>query len=167
MARGKVTASCEDMFVVAERDITTIAKTIEKFGLKDGNLNIKIVEDANLAVEKFLKGYLLKNNIEVLKIHELDTLHKMAFNNDTKFDNIKNECLLLNDYGSEVKYDPSLEVKEDTVEKVVEALSNVYNFSEIKTIRDELRKNNNDYPQKEYNLSEIINNYNNKNKKTY
>jgi hypothetical protein len=71
MARGKVTASFGDMFIVAERDVITIAKTIDKFGLNDEHLNIKI-------------------------------------------------------------------------------------------IRDELRKNNNDYPQKEYNLSEIINIYNNK-----
>jgi len=158
MARGKVTASCDDLFIVAERDIITIAKTIDKFGLKDEHLNIKIVEDANLAAEKFLKGYLIKNNIEVLKIHELDLLFKMAFDNNNNFKNIKEDCALLDEYGVEVKYDPTIEIKEDVADKAVRALENIYNFAEIKHIRDELRNNNNDYPQKEYNLSDVINN---------
>jgi len=124
MARGKVTASFEDMFIVAERDVITIAKTINKFGLNDEHLNIKIVEDANLAAEKYLKGYLIKNNIEVLKIHELDLLHEMAFDNNNIFKNIKNDCVLLNDYGAEVKYDPLIEVKENMAKEAVNALGN-------------------------------------------
>jgi len=106
MARGKVTSSYKDMFIVGERDIAFIAKQLNNFGLKDTIINIKIVENSNLAVEKFLKGYLLHNNIEVFKIHELDVLHLDAFKHNNTFDKIKSDCDLLDKYGAGVKYDP-------------------------------------------------------------
>jgi len=166
MARGKVMASYKDMFIVGERDVAFIAKQLNNFGLKDKIVNIKIVENSNLAVEKFLKGYLLNNNIEVFKIHELDVLHLDAFKHNNTFEKIKSDCDLLDKYGAGVKYDPTLEIEELKAEKAVKSLENIYNFPEIKKIRDDLRNSDINYPQEEYNLTDIINNYNNKYKTT-
>jgi len=94
MAREKVTASYKDMFVVGERDVAFIAKLLCGFGLKDTIINNKIVENANLAVEKFLKGYLLHNNIDVFKIHNLDVLHLDALKHNNAFDKINSDCNL-------------------------------------------------------------------------
>jgi hypothetical protein len=54
MARGKVTESYSDMFIVGERDVAAIIKIADKFGYNDGVMNIDIVTHANFAVEKFL-----------------------------------------------------------------------------------------------------------------
>jgi len=114
MARGKVTESYSDMFIVGERDISVIAKTIEKFGFNDGDMNIEIVSHANLAVEKFLKG-------------------------------------------SGLKYDPNLSINGSVASDSVKLLENIYNFEEIKNIRDELRSTNKKYPQEENLLTKILN----------
>jgi len=149
MARGKVTESYSDMFIVGERDISVIAKMIDKFGFNDGDMNTEIVSHANLAVEKFLKGYLIKNNIDVSKIHELDLLSTMAFEKNANFKTILDDCDKLNIYGSGVKYDPNLSINESIASDSVKLLENIYNFEEIKKIRDELRNTNKKYPQEE------------------
>jgi len=150
MARGKVTESYSDMFIVGERDVAAIKKIVDKFGYNDGVMNIDIVTHANFAVEKFLKGYLIKNNIEVEKTHELDLLYGMAYENNNIFKEIKKECEILDMYGSGVKYDPKLNVNEFVANESVKSLEKIYNFIEIKKIRDELRSTNNKYPQEEY-----------------
>jgi HEPN domain-containing protein len=119
MARGKVTESYSDMFIIGERDIAAIVKIVDKFGYNDGVMNIDIVSHANLAVEKFLKGYLIKNNIDVEKTHDLDLLSTMASDS-------------------------------------VKLLENIYNFEEIKNIRDELRNTNKKYPQEENLLKKVM-----------
>ena len=158
MARGKVTESYNDMFVVGERDIDAIIKIVDKFGYNDGTMNIEIVSHANLAVEKFLKGYLIKNNIDVTKIHELDLLSTMAFEKNADFKTILEDCDKLNIFGSGVKYDPNLRVNEAIANESVKLLEKIYNFKEIKSIREELRNTNKKYPQEEYLLTNIIKN---------
>jgi HEPN domain-containing protein len=156
MARGKVTESYSDMFIVGERDIAAIVKIADKFGYNDGVMNIDIVSHANLAVEKFLKGYLFKNNIDVEKTHDLDFLSTMAFEKNANLKTILDDCDKLNIYGSGVKYDPNLNVNESIASDSVKLLENIYNFEEIKKIRDELRNTNKKYPQEENLLKKVI-----------
>jgi len=157
MARGKVDAAFNEMFIVGERDVSTIAKIIDKFGFNDGEMNTVIVSHSNLAVEKFLKGYLIKNGVEVPKIHKLDLLYDMAYDKNNVFKNIQNECDDLNDYGAEVKYDPKIQIDENVAKKAVEMLFSVYNFDEIKKIREELKHTDKNYPQNDCPLADVIN----------
>lgn len=157
MARSKVTESYSDMFIVGERDISFIAKVMDKFGFNDGDMNIEIVSHANLAVEKFLKGYLIKNNIEVTKIHDLDLLINMALEKNNKFKIILDDCDKLNYYGSGVKYDPNLSVNATIALDAVKILGNIYNFEEIKNIREELINTNKKYPQDSNLLNKALN----------
>ena len=157
MGKGKVSESGKDMFIVGERDMAFIATQLENFGFKNNLVNIKVVESSNQAVEKFLKGYLLYNNIGVFKIHDLSDLCSDALKHNNNFSQIESDCDLLNKYGANVKYDPTLEIKALKAEKAVKALENVYNFPEIKKIRDDLRNYDINYPQEEYNFIDIIN----------
>ena len=125
MAKSKVTESYSDMFIVGERDIAAIVRIVDKFGYNDGVMNIDIVSHANLAVEKFLKGYLIKNNIEVEKTHDLDLLSTMAFDKNANFKTILDDCDKLNIYGSGVKYDPNLSVNESIASDSVKLLENI------------------------------------------
>ena len=156
MARGKVTESYNDMFAAGERDVSTIIKIVTKFDYNDSDMNIDIVSHANNAVEKFLKGYLIKNNIEVTKIHELDTLYGMAYKKNGNFKEIQEECNKLDRFGAGVKYDPKLKVNYYTANESVKSLEKIYNFDEIKNIRNELKEANKEYPQEEYILDDII-----------
>jgi len=158
MARGKVTESYNDMFAAGERDVSTIIKIVTKFDYNDGDMNIDIVSHANNAVEKFLKGYLIKNNIEVTKIHELDTLYGMTIKKNDDFKEIQEECYKLDRFGAGVKYDPMLKVNSYVANESVKSLEKIYNFDEIKKIRNELKETNKEYPKEEYKLGDIINN---------
>ena len=56
------------------------------------------------AVEKYLKGYLTKKNIDFLKSHDLDYLLKLCVEGDKKFEIYRENVLILNKYGIEPRY---------------------------------------------------------------
>ena len=51
------------------------------------------------AAEKVLKGYLIRNDIEPPRTHDLRLLCKMCANIDDTFDNISQYCVNLTPYG--------------------------------------------------------------------
>jgi HEPN domain-containing protein len=56
------------------------------------------------AAEKYLKGFLALNGEEIKKTHDLMQLNKMCQKYEEKFGMIAEECLLLTDYGVNIRY---------------------------------------------------------------
>mgnify|MGYP005777457989 CR=1 FL=1 len=79
---------------------------------------------AQQAVEKILKAFLVKNNIEFNKIHNLETLRKLSSTVDNEFNNI--DFGNLNYYGVATRYPdgimemPSVKVTKELYEKAKE-----------------------------------------------
>jgi HEPN domain-containing protein len=164
MNKNIVTESYDSLYYMGEGDVLTTFSI-----LKDGDLNddIKfrnVIYHSSQAVEKYLKDYLVKNNIEVNKIHKMDILYNMVIENDNLFKTLEDDLLYINRFGPNVKYDRSIKIDGNTVKMVIKKLENIYNFKLIKDIREELRKKNTDFPSKSdiifdisnYNISPVI-----------
>jgi HEPN domain-containing protein len=63
-------------------------------------------------VEKFLKGFLVLNDIEPPKTHNLLRLCEMCLEIDNRFEEIKTVCQFLNPYGIQPRYPNEMEIFE-------------------------------------------------------
>ena len=157
MRNNPVTESYDSLFDMGEKDILVLLALANYDRLSNENKNSDIIYHVSMALEKFLKGYLIKNNIEVQKIHEIEILYKQVFNNNNKFNLIENECKYIDRFGAMVKYNNSVKIAEETVVNAVKYLEKIYNFELIKTIREELREKHDDFSTKEDIIFDISN----------
>jgi len=148
MGNKPVTETYDSLFDMGEKDIFVLLALANSDRLSNGIKNPDIVYHVSMAVEKFLKGYLIKNNIEVQKIHEIEKLYKQVCSNNNKFNLIENECKYIDRFGAMVKYNNSVKIAEDTVVNAIKYLEKIYNFEPIKEIREELRKKHDNFPSK-------------------
>lgn len=81
------------------------------FGFADVNLNDKETEYFGLicfhfhqAAEKYLKTFIVANDLRFEKIHDLDTLREICLEKDLDFSELKEECVFLNDFYVESRY---------------------------------------------------------------
>jgi HEPN domain-containing protein len=139
-----VTESAEELTGMAERDIVTVKLLIEKkFYPEDYMYNI-ICFHATQAVEKLLKGYIISNGKTVKKIHNLDILHQTAAEIDVSFAKIKNDCMLLNIYVPNIKYnDDEKSITKQDIGKIIKSLNTICNFPPINAMRDSFSKQHN------------------------
>jgi len=75
--------------------------------------------------EKYLKAYLIQCDIEFEKTHNLLHLLELAKKADNDFEAIRNQLIILNDYGVEVRYPgdwfrPSLKDTQEALQKAKE-----------------------------------------------
>jgi len=157
MGRSPVTETYNSLFDMGEKDILILLTLANSGRLSNEIINPDIIYHVSMAVEKFLKGYLIKNNIEVQKIHDIDFLHNQAKSQDKKFIEIESECNYINRFGAMVKYNNSVKIAEDTVVNAVKYLEKIYNFELIKGIREELRKKHDNFPSKTEIIFDISN----------
>jgi len=78
--------------------------------------------------EKALKAYLLCQNIEPPKIHDLKVLCKMCQDIDAFFSEIAVQCAHLNPYGVVVRYPNELSPDEEMVKLAINKAQQVYDF---------------------------------------
>jgi HEPN domain-containing protein len=64
------------------------------------------------SVEKYLKGYLALKGVEIIKTHDLILLNKMCQKHDAEFKKIEEACLILTDYGINVRYPFPLDIND-------------------------------------------------------
>jgi HEPN domain-containing protein len=96
------------------------------------------------AVEKYLKGYLVYNDIVPRKTHDLLFLNNICIEKDKRFESIIIECGFLNRFTNDIRYPHKYETNEtdanfsiDSVEKIIkiepimELIKNVYNENKI------------------------------------
>ena len=157
MGNKPVTESYDSLFNMGEKDILILLALANYDRLSNENKNPDIIYHVSMAVEKFLKGFLIKNNFEVQKIHDIEILHEQACDKNNEFTKIENECNYINRFGAMVKYNNSVKIAEDTVVNAIKYLEKIYNFELIKEIREELRKKYDNFPSKSDIIFDISN----------
>ena len=98
MSKSIVTESADVLYKMAELDIMTIDTIITHSKYPADMMYSIICFHATMAVEKFLKGFIICNGKTVEKIHNLDILQSSAMEIDNAFSKIKNACILLNTF---------------------------------------------------------------------
>ena len=87
------------------------------------------------AVEKYLKGYLVFNDIVPQKKHDLVLLNDFCFEIENDFQNINDECDFLNKFAIDIRYPKKYEVTEGDVVRAIAAVEKVRDFKPILDMR--------------------------------
>jgi len=140
MSKSLVTESADTLCNKAEMDIKTVDSLLTLPKYPEYQMYDIICFHATQAVEKFLKSFIISNGKMVEKIHDLDILQKSAMKIDNSFSEIKDECMLLNTFTPNIKYDDEDPITKQDMEKIVKSLNAICNFPPIKTMRDSFGK---------------------------
>ena len=90
----------QEWFNIAEMDIGS-AKYLQSMH----PMPIEIIcYHCQQSAEKYLKGFLALNDHEIIKTHDLVVLNKLCLGYDNEFKLIEETCLLLTDYGVNIRY---------------------------------------------------------------
>ena len=136
MNKSLVTETADMLCYKAEKDVMTVDTLYTKPKYPEDQMYDIICFHATQAVEKFLKSFIISNGKTVEKIHDLDILQKSAMEIDNSFSDIKNACVLLNTFVSNIEYDDEDPITKQDMDKIINSLENVCNFPPIKTMRD-------------------------------
>jgi HEPN domain-containing protein len=137
---GLVTETPDELFDKAEQDVTSIVVLQRDTVYPPDRKYDVICFHAAQAVEKYLKGYVRNNGKEAAKIHNLEVLADNAMAIDDSFKNIRDECLLLNQYTAEIKYANRNPVTGSDVRRVLKALQKISDFMPVKSLRCSMSK---------------------------
>ena len=136
-----VTENEDELFEKAEKDLMSIDILCkDKIYPPDRKHDI-ICFHATQAVEKFLKGYIIANGKKIKKIHNLAVLIENAIEIDSNFNQIVNECVLLNQYTAEIKYSTRTPITTSDIKNALNAVKTISNFDKIKSLRDKASEN--------------------------
>ena len=86
------------------------------------------------AIEKYLKGYLMFNDIIPQKTHNLLVLLELCIEKDNCFENIKAECGIMNRYTNEIRYPHRIEIKVEDVNYSIKVAERIKDIEPIKKI---------------------------------
>jgi len=137
MSKSLVTESADMLCHKAEKDILTVNVLSDKIFYPENLMYDIICFHATQAVEKFLKSYIISNGKTVEKIHDLDILQKAAMEIDNSFSKIMDNCLLLNEFVPNVKYDDDENpITKQNINDIIKSLNTICNFPPIKAMRD-------------------------------
>jgi len=56
------------------------------------------------SAEKYFKAYITAKNLEFIKVHDLDSLRQICLEENSKFDEVKDDCLFLSDFYITTRY---------------------------------------------------------------
>ena len=143
MNKSLVTESAVELCETAERDIMNVDMLFNSQKYPVYLMYNIICFHATLAVEKFLKGFIINNGKTVEKIHNLDILQESAMEIDNSFTKIKNACLLLNTFIPNIKYADEDPITKQDMDKILESLEAICNFPPIKAMRETFSKEHN------------------------
>ena len=136
MDKSFVTETAEGLLFSAEKDILSIEVLLsKKFHPEDTMYDI-ICFHVTMAVEKLLKSYIISNGKNIEKTHNLKYLCNFATNMDASFENIKKDCVFLNDFIPSRRYDSEIPITKHDIDKIIKSLNNICDFSPIKAMRD-------------------------------
>ena len=68
--------------------------------------------------EKYLKGFLVRHQVDFKKVHDLDELYNLAFSLDESFEMIFDALMIVNPYSVVIRYPGASATKEDAREAV-------------------------------------------------
>ena len=73
------------------------------------------------SAEKYLKGFLALNGEEIKRTHDLVILNKECRKYDEDFETIEEECLILTDYGVNIRYPFPMDINESDMEVAIKS----------------------------------------------
>ena len=88
------------------------------------------------AAEKYLKGYLLHNDIFPPKIHDLDRLCAMCKEHNEEFEMIYSECERLTHYGTQPRYPNEMLIEEHHMTQALENARKIKAFAPLQAVRN-------------------------------
>jgi HEPN domain-containing protein len=135
MSKSFVTESADELLYIAESDIMTYNELLAgTYYPPDRKYNI-IIFHATMAVEKFLKSYIISNNKNIEQTHDLDYLCESLLNIDSSFEKIKENCALMNTFVPRLKYSNKIPITKQDMDKIANSLAIISNFTPIKAMR--------------------------------
>jgi HEPN domain-containing protein len=140
MDKDLVTETPFELFDKAESDVLIIDSHIKNKNIPENWKYDAICFHATQAVEKFLKGFIIDNSQDVKKSHNLIYLWNEAVKIDNIFNNIKDDCELLNNYTAWVRYSSHSPIEQHEFIAVIKSLKKVYSFGPIWEIRDKFSR---------------------------
>ena len=90
------------------------------------------------AAEKYLKGYLIYNDIIPERTHNLYYLNTICIEKDKIFETIKAECGFLNRFASDIRYPHKLEISLDDINISIKYVERIRNIKPIMDLRNEM-----------------------------
>ena len=93
-----------------------------KVGLKEEEVYPQIAFLSQQIAEKYLKGFLILNGINIQKIHELPKLLDEGVKFNGELEKIRDACELLTGFYTEVRYPP--DIPDYTKDEILEAFNN-------------------------------------------
>ena len=89
------------------------------------------------SAEKHLKGFLALKGDEIRKTHDLVQLNKMCQEHDTDFKTIEDDCLMLTDYGVNVRYPIPMDINESDIRIALKSARRIKDYIRSKADRDQ------------------------------
>lgn len=84
---------------------------------------------AQQTIEKALKGFLIYNDIEAPKTHDLVALCRMCSKIDSTFKEITDDCAVLTLYSSITRYPNEIEMDENEAANAIVKAQTIYDFN--------------------------------------
>lgn len=91
-------------------------------GLKEDEIYPQVAFLSQQIAEKYLKGFLVLNGINIQKIHELPKLLDECIKFNSDLEKLRDACELLTGFYTEVRYPP--DIPDYTKEEILEAFNN-------------------------------------------
>ena len=88
------------------------------------------------ATEKYLKAYLVYNDIMPEKNHDLIHLNRYCVNIDNIFQSINTICGFLNRFANDIRYPHKYEVTDSDVNFAIDAVEKIRNFKPVSDLRN-------------------------------
>jgi len=87
------------------------------------------------AAEKYMKGFLVFNDILPEKTHDLIRLNRYCVEIENNFQNLQTVCGFLNQFANDIRYPHQYEVTERDVNFAINAVEKIRNFKSILDLR--------------------------------
>lgn len=91
-------------------------------GLKEDEIYPQVSFLSQQIAEKYLKGFLILNGVNIQKIHELPKLLDECVKYDNNLEKLRDACELLTGFYTEVRYPP--DIPDYTKEEILESFNN-------------------------------------------
>ena len=88
------------------------------------------------ATEKYLKAYLVCNDIMPEKTHNLPYLNSLCIEMNNDFQNIETACNFLDKFANDIRYPHKYEVTEGDVNFALDAVEKISNFKPVSELRN-------------------------------
>lgn len=117
----------------ADEDFLFAKKSLEL----ENNFFAQICFHFHQSVEKYLKAYIVANNLEFKKIHDLVELLRICSNNDNSFSILREDCEYLNPFYIDTRYPVFWKVNytEEIANKTKECAERIRKFVQDKLER--------------------------------